>query len=93
MESLFEQIRLAVHEDRFIVSNHADDRLRERKMKLWQIVEGTDSARFISENTTASPNPTVVLEQLLPDGTAVHVVWAWIARRQIAKLVTVYFPV
>jgi hypothetical protein len=91
MGKLFDNIRQAIHENRFILSNHADDRLRERKIKLWQIISEIDNARLLGERPSDVPNPSVELQQTLSDGTEVKVIWAWIASRQGAKLVTVHF--
>jgi hypothetical protein len=46
----------------------------------------------VEERSWTKPNPSVVVQQLLADGTEVEVVWAWLATSQRAKLVTVYFP-
>ncbi len=57
----------------------------------WQVVEGLDVATVARERPDAQPNPVVEFDQRLADGTAVKVVWAWISRPRIAKLVTVHF--
>jgi hypothetical protein len=91
MGTLFNNIIQAVEADRFIVSNHADDRLRDRMIELWQLTSSLHDAKLISERPSDTPNPSVVLEQTLPDGTTVRVVWSYVDSRGVAVLVTVHF--
>ncbi len=91
MATLFDEIRDAVDDERFIVGNHADERLRQRRIELWQVLAELDEAILVEERPLDAPNPSIVLEQSLPDGTEIRVVWAWIARSRLAKLVTVHF--
>jgi hypothetical protein len=91
MGALFDHIRDAVARDRYVFSDHADNMLRERGVMHWQVVAGVDAARVLSERPQTQPNPTVELEQTLPDGTAVKAVWAYLAALDLAKLVTVHF--
>ena len=91
MSQLRENIQNAIDADRFIVSNHADDRLRERLVELWQIISSVEDARLIDERPNDTPNPSVVLHQTLPDGTTVRVVWAYADSAGMAVLVTVHF--
>lgn len=72
-------------------SAHADQRLRDRRIVGWQVVAGLDAAKVVRERPGAVPNPVVEFEQILPDGTSIKVVWAWISRDRTAKLVTVHF--
>lgn len=37
MGQLFEDIKRAVRAERYVVSDHADERLRGRKIELWQV--------------------------------------------------------
>ncbi len=90
MGKLWDQIRRAVEEEFFVVGDHADDRMRERMIELWQVVGEIDDAILVAEREGDLPNPTVVVEQFLADGTPIRVVWAWLPRRQLAKLVTVH---
>jgi hypothetical protein len=61
MATLFDQIVQAVAAERFIVSNHADDRLRERMIELWQLTSSLDAATFIDER----PNDVPIHQSLL----------------------------
>ena len=91
MGRLFEQIKRAVREDRFLVAWHADERCEERDVTDWQIVSGLREAELVRERTRSKPNPSVVVRQFLPDGSEVEVIWSWLASSGEAKLVTVYF--
>lgn len=91
MGKLCNDIIAAIEANRFIVSNHADDRLRERMIELWQLTSSIQDARLMTERPSDTPNPSVVLEQILPDGTAVNVVWSYVDFRGVAVLVTVHF--
>jgi hypothetical protein len=91
MGTLFSNIIKAIEANRFIVSNHADDRLRERMIELWTLTASVDDARLIVERPNDTPNPSIVLEQTLPDGTTIRVVWSYVDSRSVAVLVTVHF--
>jgi len=91
MAGLFERIRAAVIAERYIIGVHAAERLDEREIPDWQVVEGIATGLTICERPADWPNPIVEVEQLLPDGTRVKAVWAWVAYHQVAKLVTVHY--
>jgi len=91
MGALLEKIRRAVREDRFLVSWHADERCEERGVTEWQLVVGLDDAELVRERPASKPNPSVVVRQLLADGSEVEVIWSWLAKSDRAILVTVYF--
>ena len=91
MARLLEAIQSAIDAERFIVSNHADNRLRERLVELWQIVSSVSDAKLVTERPQATPNPSIVLDQTLPDGTTVRAVWSYVVSNGVAVLVTVHF--
>ena len=91
MGKLFDKIREAVANDRFVVSWHADERCEERGVTAWQLVAGLQDAELIRERPRSKPLPSVVVRIELVDGSAVEVIWAWNADSRRAKLVTVYF--
>ena len=91
MGRIWEHIRTAVSEDRFIVAWHADERCEERGVSEWQLVEGIENAELIKERSASRPNPAVSVRQVLIDGTTVEVIWAWLPESRRAKLVTVFF--
>jgi hypothetical protein len=88
---LAKNIRNAVAAGDYVFCVHADERLRERRIMGWQIVEGTTLAKLLKERPRALPNPVAEFEQILADGTRVKVVWSWISSAGTAKLVTVHF--
>jgi hypothetical protein len=87
MGKLLERIRTAVDQDRFFVSVHADEQMKERSIELWQVIDGVRSGRLLRERLQARPNPVVEIEQVLADGTVVLAVWAWLGPERTAKLV------
>jgi len=90
MAKLFDAIREAVREDRVIIGLHADDRLRERCIMGWQIIEGLQQGRLVNVRPDDQPNPIIEVEQVLANGEKVKAVWAWLAYNRVAKLVTVH---
>jgi hypothetical protein len=88
---LVDSIKQAVSEGRFVVSVHARERLAERRVRLWQVEAGLETAVIAEIRPDDEPNPSIVVESTLPDGTPVTVVWSWLVASRQAKLVTVYF--
>lgn len=86
-----DRVKLAIGTGEYVLSVHAAERLRERRIMEWQVAAGVDAARLLEDRPDDTPNPTVVVEQHLPDGTPVRVVWAWLPRSGLARLVTVHF--
>ena len=91
MGKLFDQIKQAVADDRFIVGWHADERCEEREVTDWQLVSGLSEAVIVKERPRSKPNPSIVVKLILEDGSEVEVVWSWLSETRRAKLVTVYF--
>jgi len=90
MGKLVEQIRSAVANDRFYVAWHADERCEERGITAWQLVAGLEQAELVRERPKNKPNPSVVVRQILEDGSEVEVIWSWLRETRQTKLVTVY---
>jgi len=88
---LFNDIRKLVTADRYLVGEHASERLEERGIMEWQAVSGLDDGELLAERPNASPNPIVEVRQTLPDGTEYKAVWSYLKRSGVAKLVTVHF--
>jgi hypothetical protein len=91
MGKLFNSIRQAVEEDRCIIGQHANERLRERGIPAWQVLAGVADGIMIVERPDALPNPAVEVRQELADGTVVKAVWSFLGKSGYAKLVTVHF--
>lgn len=74
MADLLAQVRDAVAAGRYVISNHADDRLRERRIPAWQVEAGVGDAELVQARPDATPNPIVEVEQILADGTPIKAV-------------------
>lgn len=57
----------------------------------WQAVAGLESGKLIAERPEAQPNPTIEVEEMLPDGTEFKAVWSHLRQSNVAKLVTVHY--
>lgn len=89
--TLFDRIRAAVRDDRYVVAWRADERCEQRAVATWQLIAGLSDAQLVRERPRSEPNPSVVVRQTLADGTQVEVIWSWLPKRHGAKLVTVFF--
>lgn len=74
-----------------MLSVHAVERLRERRILEWQVAAGLAEGTLVAERPNTLPNPTVEVDQRLPDGTPILAVWAWLPTSRVARLVTVHF--
>jgi hypothetical protein len=91
MARLFDTIRALVMQGRYIVGEHAAERLEERGILEWQVVDGIARGQLIAERPDANPNPAVEVRQALADGTPIKAVWSHLISVDIAKLVTIHF--
>jgi hypothetical protein len=91
MGKLFETIRQLVEEEKYVVGQHASERLEERGIMEWQVVAGISDGELITESPDAKPNSTVEVREVLPDGTEFKAVWSLLRQSGVAKLVTVHF--
>ena len=91
MGQLFETIRRLVEDEKYVVGQHASERLEERGIMEWQVVAGITDGALIAEMPDAKPNPTVEIRESLPDGTEFKAVWSLLRQSGVAKLVTVHF--
>lgn len=91
MAKLFDTIRRLVAEERYVVGEHASERLEERGIMEWQAVAGIEDGELIVERPDATPNPAVEIQETLPDGTEFKAVWSYLCQSHVAKLVTVHF--
>jgi hypothetical protein len=76
---------------KYVVGEHASERLDERHIMEWQVVAGTADGKLVVERPHDVPNPCVELRQTLPDGTDIKVIWAHLRQSGVAKLVTVHY--
>lgn len=91
MGQLFDTIRQLATEEKYVVGEHASERLEERGIMEWQAVAGLKDGEVIAERLDALPNPAVELRESLPDGTEFKAVWSHLRQSGVAKLVTVHF--
>jgi len=91
MGQLFQNIRQLVMNGRYVIGQHASERLEERGILEWQVVDGIEGGSLIDEHPDGQPNPVVEVHQALADGTPVKAVWAYLVSANVAKLVTVYY--
>jgi len=89
--TLFETIRELVAANRYVVGEHASERLEERGILEWQVVDAIESGRLLLERSGDVPNPAVEVAEVLADGTEVKAVWSYVELANVAKLVTVHF--
>lgn len=91
MAKLFDTIRRLVAQERYVVGEHAVQRLEERHILEWQAVLGLEDGRLLLERPDDQPNPVVEVQERLPDGTEFKAIWSHLRRSGVAKLVTVHF--
>jgi hypothetical protein len=91
MGRLFDTIRQLVGSERYVIGEHASERLEERGILEWQVVSGLDDGELIVERPNSKPNPTVEVRECLADGTEIKAVWSYLRQTGVAKLVTVHF--
>ncbi len=91
MGHLFKVIQQLVAVERYIVGQHAVERLEERGILEWQVVASLTEGRQIAERPDAEPNPAVEVSENLPDGMEFKAVWSYLPQSDVAKLVTVHF--
>lgn len=91
MANLFDTIRQLVAEDKYLVGDHASERLEERGIMEWQAVAALAEGELIAEKPKGKPNPTVEVRESLPDGREFKAVWSFLRQSGVAKLVTVHF--
>jgi hypothetical protein len=91
MGQLFETIRQLVAEEKYVIGEHASERLQEHGIMDWQVVAGLEDGELIATRPDARPNPAIEVRESLPDGTEVKAVWSHLRQSGVAKLVTVHF--
>ena len=69
MGKLLDTIPQLVAEEKYVVGEHASERLEERGIMEWQAVAGLEDGELIAERPDAMPNPAVEVRESLPDGT------------------------
>src|SRR5438132_12299426 len=88
---LLDTIRQLVTDEKYVIGQHASERLEERGIMEWQVVAALEDGKLIAERPNAKPNPAVETRERLPDGTEFKAVWSHLRKSGVAKLVTVHF--
>lgn len=91
MGELFTKILQLVADEKYVVGEHASERLDERGIMEWQAVAGLAESKLLAERPSAQPNPAVEVRMTLPDGTEIKAVWSHLRNSGVAKLVTVHY--
>ncbi len=91
MAQLFQTIQRLVAEEKYVIGEHASERLAERGIMEWQAVAAIAEGELITERPRAKPNPAIEVLETLPDGTEFKAVWSHLRQSGVAKLVTVHF--
>ena len=89
--NLVDAIRRAVLDGQYIATEHAEERLEERGIPLWQLEVGLSVGIVTDVRPLDEPNPSIVVSQELADGTKVNVVWSYSISADEARLVTAHF--
>ena len=90
MPKLYDQIARLVEQGRYVIGEHAWERLLERGIMEWQIIAGMSDARLLTERPLARPNPIVEVRVPLPDGDECKAVSSWLRQEGVTKLVTAH---
>jgi hypothetical protein len=88
---LFQKLKTLVFEERYVIGQHASERLEERGIMEWQVVVGLANGVLLKERLDAHPNPIIEVSEILEDGTRVKTVWSYLRDSGFAKLVTVHY--
>src|SRR6267378_4115138 len=80
MGQLFDAIRQLVADEKYVVGEHASERLEERGIMEWQVVAGLEDGELIAERLDAIPNPAVEVRESLGDGTEFKAVWSQLSQ-------------
>ncbi|HEX3870051.1 MAG TPA: DUF4258 domain-containing protein [Pirellulales bacterium] len=78
MGQLFTTIQELVAEDKYVIGEHASERLEERGIMEWQAVGALANGVLIVEKPTSKPNPRVEVREALPDGTEFKAAWSYL---------------
>ena len=67
MGKLFQTIQQLVAEEKYVVGQHASERLEERGIMDWQAITALADGERIGEKPKDKPSPTVEVRERLPD--------------------------
>jgi hypothetical protein len=91
MGRVFDTIKELVAQEKYVVGQHAVERLEERGIMEWHAVAGLEDGQLLAERADVVPNPAVDVRESLPDGVEFKAVGSHLRQSGVAKLVTVHF--
>ncbi len=62
---LFQKLKTLVFEERYVIGQHASERLEERGIMEWQAVVGLANGVLLKVSLDAHPNPIIEVSQIL----------------------------
>jgi hypothetical protein len=90
MSRLTDRVLTSLRDGGYLLSLHARNKLDERGIEEWQVIEATEAGTVLMERPAAVPNPVIEVGGQLADGAACKIVWA-LQDDGRARLVTVHF--
>jgi hypothetical protein len=57
----------------------------------WQAAAGLATGDLIAERPRSTPNPSIEVLEILPDGTEFKAVWSYLRSSGVAKLVAIHY--
>jgi hypothetical protein len=90
--SILDDIQAALRAGAYRVTGHAADEMLDDEIAEPDLIAATLAGEVIEDYPTAFPFPACLLLGQLPDGSAVHAVWAYDAATCYSFLVTAYRP-
>ena len=69
MGKLFDTVQRLVADEKYVIGQHASERLEERRIMEWQAVANVADGELLRERPRSRPNPVVEIRETLPDGT------------------------
>lgn len=85
MARLFETIRPLVADEKYVIGQHASERLEERGIMEWQVIAALEDGSAIVERPRAKPNAVVEVREELPDGTEIKAVWSYLRQSGVGS--------
>ena len=67
MPELFQIIQGLVANGQYVIGQHASDRMEERGIIEWQVVDGFSDCVLLLERQQDKPFPSIEVEELLPE--------------------------
>ena len=90
----FDEIRDALRDERYRISEHGGDEMLEEEVSIDDVVSVTlaEEAEVIEDYPNAFPYPACLVLTKLENGEPFHLVWAFEPPSGYAVVVTVYRP-